>query len=41
MRVATDFDPELFEPLMVVHPYNHIINSVIVGRVKEPNVHSN
>lgn len=38
MKAATDLDHAAFEPLMVVHPYNHIINSVIIGRVRAPKV---
>ena len=38
MKIATDLDPNVFEPLVVVHPYNHIINSVIIGRVRSPRV---
>lgn len=36
--MATDLESEVFEPLIVVHPYNHIINSVIIGRVRSPRV---
>jgi hypothetical protein len=33
--VTRDLEAEgLLEVLLVVHPYNHIVNSVIVGRVR-------
>jgi len=33
LRVSMDLLKIGFEPLVVVHPYSHIVNSVVVGRV--------
>ena len=33
VKVNSDFDLEIFEPLLEIHPYDRIINSVIIGRV--------
>jgi hypothetical protein len=35
VEVASDFDLNRFEPLLEIHPYNHIINSVIIGRIRD------
>jgi nicotianamine synthase len=38
VRASADLYSPSFELLMVVHPYNHIVNSVIIGRVGPPTV---
>lgn len=30
---ATDLQRSVLEPLLTVHPYNHIVNSVVIARV--------
>ena len=34
MKVTSDFDLDIFEPVLEIHPYDQIINSVIIGRVR-------
>lgn len=35
LRVSMDMVDIGFEPLVVVHPYDHVVNSVVVGRVEK------
>lgn len=35
MKITSDFDLDIFQPLMEIHPYDQIINSVIIGRVRD------